>query len=44
MKPWGQRFNPYDLYSKNPNRPKLADVKPSYEDLLTKYLPAELKF
>ena len=23
-----QRFNPYDSYSKNPNRPKLADVKP----------------
>lgn len=44
MKPWVQRFNPYDLYSKNPNRPKLADVKPYYEDLLAKYLPAELKF
>jgi len=44
MKPWVQRFNPYDLYSKNPNRPKLADVKSYYEDLLAKYLPAELKF
>jgi inositol oxygenase len=44
MKPWVQRFNPYDLYSKNPNRPKLADVKPYYEDLLAKYLPGELKF
>ena len=28
MKPWVQRFNPYDLYSKNPNRPSLAEVKP----------------
>ena len=44
MKSWVQRFNPYDLYSKNPNRPKLADVKPYYEDLLAKYLPSELKF
>ena len=44
MKPWVQRFNPYDLYSKNPNRPKLADVKPYYEDLLAKYLPSELSF
>ena len=44
MKPWVQRFNPYDLYSKNPNRPKLADVKPYYEDLLAKYLPGTLAF
>ena len=44
MKPWVQRFNPYDLYSKNPNRPKLADVKPYYEDLLAKYLPETLAF
>jgi inositol oxygenase len=44
MKPWVQRFNPYDLYSKNPTRPKLEDVKPYYEDLLTKYLPGELAF
>ena len=44
MKPWVLRFNPYDLYSKNPNRPKLADVKPFYEDLLAKYLPTTLAF
>ena len=44
MKPWVQRFNPYDLYSKNPNRPSLAEVKPYYEDLLAKYLPGELRF
>jgi inositol oxygenase len=42
MKPWVQRFNPYDLYSKNPNRPNLVEVKPYYEDLLAKYLPGEL--
>lgn len=44
MKPRLQRFNPYDLHSNNPNRPKLADVKPYYKDLLAKYLPTELKF
>jgi inositol oxygenase len=44
MLPWVQRFNPYDLYSKNPERPKLADVKPYYEDLMAKYLPSQLQF
>jgi len=44
MLPWVQMFNPYDLYTKNPTRPKLADVKPYYEDLLAKYLPATLQF
>jgi inositol oxygenase len=44
MKPWVQRFNPYDLYSKSADRPLLADVKPYYEDLLAKYLPATLQF
>ncbi len=41
--PWVQKFNPYDLYSKNPNPPVLAELKPYYEDLLAKYLPATLK-
>ena len=44
MLPWVQRFNPYDLYSKNPERPKLSDVKPYYEDLMAKYLPVQLQF
>jgi inositol oxygenase len=44
MLPWVQRFNPYDLYSKNPNRPVLSDVKPYYEDLMAKYLPADIQF
>jgi inositol oxygenase len=42
MLPWVQKFNPYDLYSKNPNRPSLAQVKSYYEDLLAKYLPATM--
>ena len=44
MLPWVQKFNPYDLYSKSPDRPQLAALKPYYEDLLAKYLPATLKF
>ena len=43
-KHWVQKFNPYDLYSKNPVPPVLAQVKPYYEDLLAKYLPAHLQF
>ncbi|KNZ31342.1 MAG: inositol oxygenase [Methylibium sp. NZG] len=41
---WVQAFNPYDLYSKNPNPPVLAELKPYYEDLMAKYLPATLRF
>ncbi len=44
MLPWVQKFNPYDLYSKSPDRPRLAERKPYYEDLLAKYLPATLRF
>jgi inositol oxygenase len=44
MLPWVQKFNPYDLYTKVPVRPDLAELKPYYEDLLAKYLPATLRF
>lgn len=39
---WVQAFNPYDLYSKNPNPPDLKSLRPYYEDLLAKYLPPVL--
>lgn len=42
-KAWVQKFNPYDLYSKNPRPPVLAELKPYYEDLMAKYLPLTLK-
>lgn len=41
---WVKLFNPYDLYSKNPNPPDWKELKPYYEDLVAKYLPATLKF
>jgi inositol oxygenase len=39
---WVNLFNPYDLYSKNPNPPDWQKLKPYYEDLVAKYLPATL--
>ena len=41
---WVQAFNPYDLYSKNPNPPVMAALRPYYEDLMAKYLPSTLRF
>ncbi len=41
---WVNLFNPYDLYSKNPTPPNWTELKPYYEDLVTKYLPQKLKF
>ena len=42
MLPWVQKFNPYDLYSKSAERPKLSDVKPYYDDLIAEYFPPKL--
>ena len=44
MLKWVKLFNPYDLYSKNPTPPDWNELKPYYESLVKKYLPAELKF
>ncbi|MDQ2752009.1 MAG: inositol oxygenase [Bacteroidota bacterium] len=44
MLKWVKLFNPYDLYSKNPTPPNWNELRPYYEDLMAKYLPAELKF
>ena len=41
---WVNLFNPYDLYSKNPTPPNWKELKPYYENLVAKYLPATLKF
>ena len=41
---WVDLFNPYDLYSKNPNPPDWNELKPYYENLVAKYLPGTLKF
>lgn len=44
MLPHVQRFNPYDLYSKCPTPPNWQRLRPCYEALIQKYLPAELAF
>jgi len=41
---WVDKFNPYDLYSKVPYPPNVQELRPYYEDLVAKYLPATLKF
>jgi inositol oxygenase len=44
MLSWVRKFNPYDLYSKSPQPPKWAELRPYYTDLIAKYLPAQLAF
>ncbi|MFF5380375.1 inositol oxygenase family protein [Pedobacter suwonensis] len=41
---WVNLFNPYDLYSKNPNQKSWAELEPYYKALVAKYLPATIKF
>ncbi|KAK1922403.1 myo-inositol oxygenase [Papiliotrema laurentii] len=35
-------FNPYDLYSKSDDPPKVSELKPYYLELIKKYFPAEI--
>ncbi len=37
-------FNPYDLYSKSPERPDLARLRACYEDLVAEFLPDTLQW
>lgn len=41
---WVDKFNPYDLYSKLPEPPKVKELLPYYKELVAKYLPETLKF
>jgi len=36
---WVRKFNPYDLYSKSAERPKLEELRPYYNDLIAEYFP-----
>ncbi len=42
MLPWVRKFNPYDLYSKSPERPDWDKLRPYYTALIEKYLPGKL--
>lgn len=44
MLKWVKLFNPYDLYSKSPEPPDWKQLRPFYEKLVARYLPATLKF
>ena len=44
MLPWVRKFNPYDLYSKNPQRPDWNRLAPYYIALIDKYLPGPLRW
>jgi inositol oxygenase len=39
---WVRRFNPYDLYTKSAERPRVEELRPYYQELIDKYFPAEL--
>ena len=39
---WVAKFNPYDLYSKSDEKPKLERLKPFYDDLISEFLPAKI--
>jgi len=37
-------FNPYDLYSKSDDPPKVSELKPYYMELIKKYFPDEVEW
>jgi inositol oxygenase len=39
---WVRAFNPYDLYTKNHQKPDVKELRPFYEDLINEYLPGKL--
>ncbi|MFP4095410.1 MAG: inositol oxygenase family protein [Cyclobacteriaceae bacterium] len=41
---WVKKFNPYDLYSKSPEPPKVEALRPYYEELIARYFPAQVSF
>lgn len=41
---WVREFNPYDLYSKADHAPNVVELRPYYEDLISKYFPSSLQW
>jgi inositol oxygenase len=41
---WVREFNPYDLYSKASQAPKVEELRPYYEDLIAKYFPGKINW
>jgi inositol oxygenase len=41
---WVRIFNPYDLYSKDDQPPKVEELRPFYEELIAEYFPAKIRW
>ncbi len=41
---WVRAFNPYDLYSKDEDRPPVDELRPYYEELIDEFFPAKLSW
>lgn len=41
---WVRAFNPYDLYTKNHQKPDVAALRPFYEELIRAYFPEKLRW
>jgi inositol oxygenase len=41
---WVRAFNPYDLYSKSPERPDRRALEPYYRELVAEFFPEPLRF
>jgi inositol oxygenase len=41
---WVKAFNPYDLYTKSHQKPNLKELRPFYDDLISEYFPAKLRW
>lgn len=41
---WVRKFNPYDLYSKSHDKPRLGELKPFYEELIDEFFPERIRW
>ena len=44
MMPWIKEFNKYDLYTKTDIKPDVQKLRPYYEDLISEFFPAEIRW
>ena len=44
MLDWVNKFNPYDLYTKNHEKPDVDQLRPFYEDLIAEFFPAKVNW
>ena len=41
---WVREFNPYDLYTKSHERPRVEELRPFYQELIAEYCPEKLSW